>query len=369
MIKKILFLIFFTFAGSISASNHGIYLLTVKNLKKVDINMVGNMLNKKVAEAGFTVYDYYDIATPEIMHKSLADQCNFKGKLIVFSSNNYVKMLTSYGEKYLAAAFLRIGIYETPNGIQVSIADPETINRIIFNDMWNAGKKAFYNEVIKKTKFFKNKIIKLTQSIPWGIKTETQMPPIRSDEDLAESSKDMFMLVGHMTFFTDEDQFPQIYSIKNTGGIAGILKLKAQMLQNIKNFKPTEDDSTYRYTKSPSVLKWKVVAEIFSPDSTALLLGITRPRTEALSFDIAGESRSDEKDKCPGIDHLAAYPIGVLVMQKGDKIIVRTPREMFRMDMYFWDAGMGAFMNHMQMPSMLDESIGRALFGKNYTND
>ena len=35
---------------------------------------------------------------------------------------------------------------------------------------------------------------------------------------------------------------------------------------------------------------------------------------------------------------------------------------MFRMDMYFWDAGKMAFMNYMQMPGILDESIKKALF-------
>jgi hypothetical protein len=39
------------------------------------------------------------------------------------------------------------------------------------------------------------------------------------------------------------------------------------------------------------------------------------------------------------------------------------------MDMYFWDAGKMAFMNHMSMPSVLDESLRMALLGKNYTKD
>ena len=34
------------------------------------------------------------------------------------------------------------------------------------------------------------------------------------------------------------------------------------------------------------------------------------------------------------------------------------------MDMFFGDAGMGAFMNHMSMPGILDDSIYHALFGK-----
>jgi hypothetical protein len=39
---------------------------------------------------------------------------------------------------------------------------------------------------------------------------------------------------------------------------------------------------------------------------------------------------------------------------------------MFRMDMYFWDAGKMAFMNHMSMPGILDESIGSAILGKEF---
>ena len=67
---------------------------------------------------------------------------------------------------------------------------------------------------------------------------------------------------------------------------------------------------------------------------------------------------------CPGIDHVSAYPIEVLFIQEEDKINVYTQNEMHRMDMYFWDAGMSAFMDHMSMPGILDESIKKALLGK-----
>jgi len=39
------------------------------------------------------------------------------------------------------------------------------------------------------------------------------------------------------------------------------------------------------------------------------------------------------------------------------------------MDMYFWDAGMAAFMDHMSMPSILDEAIKKALLGNDYMKD
>lgn len=350
---------------AIHASDHGIYLLTVSNIKG-DIDKVGDELKTKLKNAGYDILDYNDIAVPDIVRSKKEEQCGFKAKLILMSSDEYTKMVTARGNKYLIASFIRVGIYETQNGIQVAIGDIETINRIIFNDLWENGKQNEYNSVVNKTKEFKKNIVKTIHSIGGGTKVEQAMEPIRDDEDLRESSRDMFMMVGPLTFFNDEDQFPLIYSRKNNEGLTGIEKLKIEMKNNLKNFKPTKDDVNYRYVASPEVLKWKIIGEVYSPDSTALVLGITRPQTEGLSFHIAGASRESEQNSCPGIDHACAYPIEVLIMQTDGQLLVYTAREMFRMDMYFWDAGKMAFMNHMSMPGILDESIGMALLGKEF---
>ena len=174
------------------------------------------------------------------------------------SSDEYTKMVTARGNKYLIASFIRVGIYETQNGIQVTIGDIETINRIIFNDLWENGKQNEYNSVVNKTKEFKKNIVKTIHSISGGVKVEQAMEPIQDDEDLRESARDMFMMVGPLTFFNDEDQFPLIYSRKNTEGISGIEKLKNDMKSNLKSFKPAKDDIDYRYVASPEVLKWKI---------------------------------------------------------------------------------------------------------------
>ena len=72
-----------------------------------------------------------------------------------------------------------------------------------------------YNEVIAKTVKIKEKIIAMLHNSVGGEKVKLSMEPIRDDEDLAESSRDMFMMVGPLTLFNDEDQFPKIYSIPN----------------------------------------------------------------------------------------------------------------------------------------------------------
>jgi len=365
MKNKLIAILILLLSILLQASDHGIYLLTVSNIKG-NIDKVGDELKTKLQNASYNMLAYTDIAVPDIVRPKKEEQCGFKAKLILMSSDEYTKMLTAQGNKYLIASFIKVGLYETPNGIQVVMGDIETINRIVFNDLWEDGKTSEYNLVVNKTKEFKKNIVNAIRSIEGGSKVEQAMEPIRDDEDLRESARDMFMMVGPLTFFNDEDQFPLIYSRKNSEGKEGIEKFKNEIKNNLKNFKPTKDDVDYRYVASPEVLKWKIIGEVYSPDESALMLGITRPQTEGLSFHIAGSSRETEQNSCPGIDHVCAYPIEVLIIQKEGQLLVYTAREMFRMDMYFWDAGKMAFMNHMSMPGILDESVGIAILGKEY---
>ncbi|RLC49099.1 MAG: hypothetical protein DRZ79_06445 [Candidatus Cloacimonadota bacterium] len=357
--KKIFMMIFILSSVFLLAGEHGMYLLTNQNVKG-NISDISRQISEKLSTENYQVFFADKIATPDIIRKDENKKCGFKAGLIIFSSDDYVKKITSYGNKYLTAAFLRIGFYENEDGIQIIISDPETVNRIIFNDL--PDKK--YEEIISFSQKYKTNILELLHSMNLGKNIEETRKPIRSDKDLRKAAKDMMMMVGPMTFFKNEDQFKEIYSQESKNGKVDLQNLCHDIRNNIKNFSPAEEDKKYYFFQSAENLKWKVVGEIWSPDSTSVLLGILRDRTTALSFHIAGMKRETENNKCPGIDHVCAYPIEVLISLQNGKIIVQTPREMFRMDMYFWDAGKWAFMKFMNMPKMLDNSIYRALFGK-----
>ncbi|NOX66632.1 MAG: hypothetical protein GXO85_12810 [Chlorobi bacterium] len=350
------------------ASDHGIYLKTHEKISE-GISVVQDAVAKKLTENGFAILYNSDVITPDYVREEKSEHCGFKAKLIVFTSDDFTKMITSKGNKYLIAGFLRVGIYEDQNGVNLNIIDPETITRIVFNDLYENDKEDEYNAIVEKAKAFKTSLVKILHEVTFGQQVNILMEPIRDDEDLAESSKDMFMMVGQMTFFNDEDQFPVIYSANKTNDISA-QSLSSEFAGNLKDYIPTEDDTEYRWTPNPqSDLKWKVISKINSPDGNAVLLGITRPRTEGVSFNIAGMSREDDANMCPGIDHAAAYPVEVLFIEEDGKVNVYTAREMFRMDMYFWDAGMSAFMDHMSMPGILDDSIQKSLLGKKFEED
>lgn len=367
-LKTIIISLLLIISATIQASDHGIYLLTNKSIKG-EFSQTVKDLNTAISSSKFKLLKSTPIHVPDYVREDRNEHCGFKAHLFVIALDGYTKMLTSYDSKYLVAGFIKIGIYETPEGINVNITDPETINRIVFNDLYENDQEDKYKEAIAKTGYYKDEIVKLLHSALGGKKVKENMEPIRSDEDLAEASRDMFMMVGPLTLFADEDQFPVIYSVPNADGYAGIEKLKTEFYNNLKTYNPTNDDKEYRWYPNEDDLKWEVISELVSPNKDAILLGLTRPRTEAVSFNIAGSSREEEGNMCPGIDHAAAYPIEVLFIQQGENINVYTQSEMHRMDMYFWDAGMSAFMDHMSMPTILDESLKKSLLGSKYVEN
>ncbi len=114
-----------------------------------------------------------------------------------------------------------------------------------------------------------------------------------------------------------------------------------------KKFK-TIDDAAKALDASLSQHKngWSKVYEIKL--AKAVIIGVSNPKYEKESFDIGG------------YDHLCAFPIGIVVMDKGGISAWSLP-EMYRMSLYFMDAGMGAFAAHMSMPGEIDDSLNGLL--------
>jgi hypothetical protein len=94
-----------------------------------------------------------------------------------------------------------------------------------------------------------------------------------------------------------------------------------------------------------------------------IVLGIAGEPMESKSFDIVGAGGDDGRKKmaCPGIDHAAAYPLELVLVQEGQTVHVRTVDEMFRMKMYFEDAGMMAFAKNMGMPGSIGGELRRKI--------
>jgi hypothetical protein len=110
-----------------------------------------------------------------------------------------------------------------------------------------------------------------------------------------------------------------------------------------------------------------LIYELELPPFETVVFGATGTPMDSKSFSIvgAGADESREKFKCAGLAHAAAYPIEIVVAKEDDAVKVRLVEVMFRMKMYFEDAGKWAFMKNVRMPGSiqdeLDEQVKTAL--------
>ena len=358
IIRLMLVLFFMLNFNQVYSSDFGIYEKVVENATGTT-EIIASLISEAIEVSEFDFLNRLKMNTPNLVRDDQSNHSQFDAYLILASSQTFNKQLVQFGNRYAANWILRIGVYQDEQGVHVQIANPETMTRIICNDLSDAD----YNKIIAETIQVKNRLRKVILDAVEGTSVAQQMPPVRSAEGIRKAKKDMVMMVGPMTFFKNKNQFPILLEVDSGENPSETFHtVLNQVKRNISNFSPSEKDAGYQWTKDlENDLKWKVTCQISYEGINAAVLGITRNRTEALSFHICGMKRENETNKVPGIDHVAAYPIEVVIYEENGKIKVGTPREMFRMDMFFWDAGKMAFMKYMNMPKMLDNSIKKAV--------
>jgi hypothetical protein len=314
------------------------------------------------ADSGFELQSEGLVNAPDLVREKENDRDGRRGYLLVFSDADYLNSLAAIHPKYVAAGLSRIGLHEEPGGLRITCLQSETLARIVGNDL---DEDADYENMAQAGAAIAQRIRTLVGSAFGTEPAAIHMPPLRDTERIREGKKDMFMMVGPLTYFRKEGQFPLIYSEAISGDAGAQLSALAdRFAANIAAFSPSDKDRKYRWTPNPEEdLRWRITARADVPGK-AILMGITRARTEALAMHIAGMKRAEGDWRSQGLDHICAFPIEVLIYVNGDEIQVRSAKEMFRMDQYFWDAGKGAFMKYASMPAMLDGSIERALLGE-----
>jgi hypothetical protein len=107
--------------------------------------------------------------------------------------------------------------------------------------------------------------------------------------------------------------------------------------------------------------KWglHLVYALEVPEAEAVVLGTSGTPMDSQSFTIVGAGADSSRDdlKCPGIAHAGAYPIEVVVAKDAGSVRVRVVDTMYRMKMFFEDAGKWAFMKNMGMPGSIQDEI------------
>lgn len=292
------------------AAEYGVYVKVIEKAQG-SFDEVSNKVESALKNAGWEILAAYNSGVPE--------GCKFRSRVIVFSSPAYAKSILAQGVKAAFALPLRAGIYEDETGIHVAVLNPASLNRTIVHG---------------------------------ANLDDLSLSTINSIADTISK---------HVPGTIAKKQIGEIRSKGKVGGMGG-----GDFLDKVEEVYAAQDNSDATFKKVWESVKkgilenkksWKLIYTLDLSAYGAVIFGITEAKMEGRAFGIAGEKRSSDSYKFPGIDHDAAFPIEVIVYKEGGKAKVVILNEMYRMKVYFEDAGNWAFMKNMRMPGQIQDEI------------
>ncbi len=307
----LIFLIFFfTISSALAGEEFGVYVKVVEKVQG-SFDEVSSSVESGLKNRGWEILGTYETGVPE--------GCKFRSRVIVFSSQAYASSIMENGAKAAFALPLRASIYEDETGINVAVINPASINRTVIH--------------------------------------ETKL----NDFSLSTSNSIVDVIAGAVSGNTVKKQIGQLRKKGKVSGMGG-----GNFIDKIEEVYIARDDADSTLKKvMESVEKgilgnkndWQIIYTYDLSTSGAIIFGVKKARMEARAFTIAGEKRSSDSYKFPGLDHGSAFPIEVIVYKDESKVKVVTLDEMYRMKLYFQDAGMWAFMKNMRMPGQIEDEI------------
>jgi hypothetical protein len=252
--------------------------------------------------------------------------CRFRARVYVVDDPGYAAALAKAGTNAAFALPLRVAVYEDENGTHVSLANPQSLSRTIVGD---SGFAAASSGVITRLRG-------AMEGLP-GTITEVQYGQMR---DKGLIGKTMGVVAGGPF----DSKVETIGSIKATATIGATQAAAA--------FAAVAASPTTRWGLR-SLYTWQV------PGTDVVTVGLVGDKMEAKSFQIVGEGGDAGRKglACPGLDHAPAYPVEVVAVRQGNEVKLLLIDEMFRMKMYFEDAGTMKFAANMAMPGSIEDEI------------
>ncbi|MFQ5631861.1 MAG: hypothetical protein ACE5I1_24070 [bacterium] len=141
--------------------------------------------------------------------------------------------------------------------------------------------------------------------------------------------------------------------------------LSTRVLAKVKDIDWQDVAAKVRQGLSQTGKKWgmHLVYQVEMPQYETLVLGITGTPMDSKSFSIVGTGTDESREdlQCPGLAHAAAYPMEIVVTKAENEVKIRLVETMFRMKMYFEDAGKWAFMKNVRMPGSIQDELAKQI--------
>jgi uncharacterized protein (DUF302 family) len=271
---------------------------------------------------GFSVLSDYSLAVD-------SGKCGFNSTVISIHDDAYAETVLSQGPWAAFALPLRVNVFEDEGGVHVSMVNPQSLNRTIVSETEGAATAAGMVERIRGA----------VAGAGIGRTASGQFGQMRSQGLIGKT-------MGIMAGGPFVSKVEQILSVDadDVGGVEGLVELLGSSLE-----------------AGGGEWKWGIrsMYGTMLVEGELGLVAVTGAGMEAKAMSIVGSGGDDSRSSmaCAGIDHSGAFPLELVVKREGAEVNVYLIDEMFRMKMYFEDAGKMKFAMNMRMPGSIESEI------------
>ena len=300
-------------------TDHGVYVLLAADLEG-SVEHATTRLTESLEALGWEILATHVTGSPEA--------CPFEARVVVVHSPGYASTIEPYG---LQAAFgvpLRLVVFEDEDGVHVGAVNLRSLNRTIVDENVPGSAWSPWQERLRTA----------VQAAFPGVVLERDYGQVR---DQGRIDKTFGVMAGG----------PFVEKIKTVASVPAAGTSASEVGRRLQA----------GFASVPGEWEWGLAPVYFVelPEIDAAVLGVSGAQMEAAAFKIVGKGAdaSRKNMQCPGLDHAPAFPVELVVVQVGDRIEVQAVDAMFRMKMYFEDAGTVAFARNMGMPGSIADEI------------
>jgi hypothetical protein len=282
------------------------------------VDEAGRAVESALATRGWRLLAKVDAGVPE--------GCRFKARVFAVVEPGYAGKLMAANRRTAPFAVVdRVNVFEDEDGVHVAVLNAESVNRTV-----------------------------LMQDAAFADLSRTHVEALRA------------LLIGAVEGKAIHREFGETRSRGYIGKTMGVMaggsfdeKVKDEAVVASGDWKAVAARVRQGLTRPGGKWGLHIAYELDLPEQETVIFGSTGTPMDSKSFSIvgAGADAARHSFQCPGLAHAAAYPIEVVVARDGAAVKVRLVDTMYRMKMYFEDAGKWAFMKNMGMPGSVHDEL------------
>lgn len=261
--------------------------------------------------------------------------CAYTAHVVVAHHPEHTASLLARGATGAFAVAVRLAVFDDERGVHVAMVNPLSIERTIIAE---SGLESSGRALIAD-------VSRLVTGAVRGARVER---PYGQQRERGLIGKTMGVMAGG----------PFI------GQVKVISTAPASANADVKG----AADAIWDRLRQPPTGEWQLkgIYRLDLVDQGVVILGVSGAAMETKAFRIVGAGDDDARSsfRCPGLSHAAAFPLEVVVRREGAQVKVEAIDAMFRMKMYFEDAGRMKFARNMGMPGSIADELKAIVLGR-----